>query len=141
MPYPPDPARPPHRVLQSLPTLGTPSFDWMPDNRHVVLSMNAGDSSQLWMADTRSEDLHALTSGVESRVAPAVAPDGSHLLFLGLAESADVVSIDLATAAVHPLIATDRSESMPARVVRPSAGACVRDQSQWTHRNLAARSW
>jgi eukaryotic-like serine/threonine-protein kinase len=135
MPYPPDSAHPPHRVLQTLPTLGTPSFDWMPDNRHVVLSMNAGDSSQLWMADTRSEDLHALTSGVESRVAPAVSPDGSRLLFLGLAEAADVVSIDLATAAVHPLIATDRNESMPAWAAHQPVLAYV------TNRNGPAEIW
>jgi eukaryotic-like serine/threonine-protein kinase len=135
MPYPPDPAHPPHRVFESLPTLGTPSFDWMPDNRHAVLSMNAGDSSQLWMADTRSEDLHALTSGVENRVAPAVSPDGSRLLFLDLAEAADVVSIDVATAAVHPLIATDRNESMPAWAARQPVFAYV------TNRNGPTEIW
>jgi Tol biopolymer transport system component len=135
MPYPPDPAHPPHRVFESLPTLGTPSFDWMPDNRHVVLSMNAGDSSQLWMADTRSADLHALTSGVENRVTPTVFPHGSRLLFLGLAGAADVVSIDLTTAAVHPLIATDRNGSMPAWAAHEPVLAYV------TNRNGPSEIW
>src|SRR5262249_42773231 len=135
MPYPADAGHPPHRVLQTLRSAGTPGFDWMPDNRHIVLYMDVGESTQLWIAGTRAEDRYALTSGTEGRVSPAVSPDGSHLLYLGLDQAADVVSIDAGTAAVQPLITTDRNESMPAWAAHRPVLTYV------TNRNGPAEIW
>jgi len=116
LPYPADPSRPPRPVLPDLRSnVGTPAFSWMPDSRHAVLSLAAvgADSEQLWIADTVSGEHHALTSGTTSRNAPAVSPDGQKIIFREYTGSYDVVSVDLANAAVHPLIATGRDEMMP----------------------------
>jgi len=79
MPYPPDPRRPPHLVFRDLPIYGwTPQFSWMPDSRRIVLSSQAtpNGSAQLWLADTVSGDLRALTSGPGNSFFPAVSPMG-----------------------------------------------------------------
>jgi Tol biopolymer transport system component len=136
LPYPADASHAPHRVLETLASLDTPQFGWMPDNRHVVLSLDRGvGASQLWMADTRSEEHYALTSGTEARLMPKVSPDGSKLLYLGTSAKSDVVSIDPATATVHPLIATGRSQGMPAWAARQPVLAFV------TNRNGPAEIW
>lgn len=73
--YPAKASHAPQRVLETLPSLSTPQFDWIPDNRHVVLSVERGvGAAQLWMADTHSDERYALTSGTESRVQPEVSP-------------------------------------------------------------------
>ena len=53
--YPPSGANGVRRVLPELRTFGgTPDFDWMPDNRRVVLALQTAPDAavQLWMADT-----------------------------------------------------------------------------------------
>ena len=58
IPYPAG-SKPPERILQRLPdTRDTPSFSWMPDNRHIVISLTAGRSSghHLSIADTGSNE-------------------------------------------------------------------------------------
>ena len=116
MPYPANAATPPHRILQGLPAFGgTPTFSWMPDNRHVVVSTTPGSApQQLYMADTVSGAFRVISSGTTNQVAPAVSPDGSKLVFVEAVSDFDVVSVDLATAAVTPLITTQRSEYLPA---------------------------
>ncbi len=138
MPYPSDPSHPPRRILRTLPMLGTPTFDWMPDNRHVVVSISADDGpSQLWMADSRSEERYALTSGTQARLMPSVSPDGSRIIFLDDIQSRDIVSIDIATAVVHRFIATERSEAMPAWAAHQPVLAYVTDRNGpseiWLH--------
>ena len=116
LPYPPNPSKPPRMVLRDLQSAnGTPVFAWMPDSRHAVFAVErAGDASeQLWLADTVSGEYHALTSGTNSAWGPAVSPNGQRMVFGQTTGSYDVVSVDLATAAVHPLIATQRNEVMP----------------------------
>jgi Tol biopolymer transport system component len=76
--------------------------------------MSPGDTpSQLWMADTRSDKNYALTSGTLGRFAPSISPDGAHLIFGEVLASQAIVSIDLATAAVHATVNTGRSLQMP----------------------------
>jgi eukaryotic-like serine/threonine-protein kinase len=116
LPYPSDPKHPPHRVLQGLESFGgTPSFGWMPDNRHVIVAFSNSieAAEQLWLADLETGERHALTSGTTPRIAPAVSPDGGKLIFHETGGNFDIVSVDLATAAAHPLIATERDEDMP----------------------------
>ena len=88
MPYPPSAANPPHRILQGVSDFrGTPTASWMPDNRHVVLSATPSQAPrQLYLADTVSGALTAISSGTRAQNSPAVSPDGSKLVFL---ESAD----------------------------------------------------
>ncbi len=66
------------------------------------------------MADTVSGAFTVFSSGTTPQRSPAVSPDGSKLLFLDAATDFDIVSVDLATAAVTPLIATQRNEQQPA---------------------------
>jgi Tol biopolymer transport system component len=138
LPYPPDPKRPPRMVLRDVRSGGgTPGFCWMPDSRHVVLSLAAAvdASEQLWLADTQSGEYHALTSGTASRSAPAVSPEGHRIIFKETTGSFDIVSVDLATAAVHPLIATERDELMPSWAARKPLLAYV------TNRNGPPEIW
>jgi Tol biopolymer transport system component len=140
LPYPPNPSNPPHQVLQDLQSVdGTPVFSWMPDSRHVVLGLaRRGDNSQqLWMADTESNEFHAVTSGTAYRSGPSVAPDGQKLIFGEDTGSYDVISVDLATAAARPLLATERDESMPSWSANKPLLAYVTDrngpQEIWLH--------
>ena len=140
MPYPADPAKPPHRVFQGLPVFGsTPTFSWMPDNRHAVLSTTPdGAPDQLYMADTVSGAFAVFSSGTTAEKSPAVSPDGSKLVFLEAATDYDVVSVDLATAAVSPLIFTQRNELMPAWASKEPALVYVTDRNGdleiWLHK-------
>jgi Tol biopolymer transport system component len=132
MPYPADPSRPPRPVFPDLRSnVGTPSFCWMPDSRRVLLALSAAGSEpgQLWIADTVSGERHALTSGTTARSFPAVSPDGGRVIFGESTGSYDIVSLDLATAQVHPLIATDRDELMPSWAGRKPVMAYVTDRN------------
>jgi serine/threonine protein kinase/Tol biopolymer transport system component len=140
MPYPADATKPPHRILQGLPAFGgTPQFSWMPDNRHIVLSTTPGGApAQLYMADTVSGAFAVFSGGTRAQILPAVSPDGSKLVFVEPATDYDIVSVDLAAAAVTPLITTQRSEQMPAWASRESALVYVTDRSGapeiWLHK-------
>jgi Tol biopolymer transport system component len=140
-PYPADAAHPPRRVLERLPESGrTPTASWMPDNRHVVVSTTFSEraSEQLYLADTVSGVFDLFSSGTAAYLFPAVSPDGSKLVFEEARSDADIVSVDLATAAVSPLITTERSEAMPAWAAREAALVYVSDRSGeseiWLHR-------
>ena len=138
MPYPANAADPPHRILQGLP-LGRTTFSWMPNNRHVVLSASRGMAPpQLYIADTVSGAFAALSSGTTPQRSPEVSPDGSKLVFVEAPTDFDIISIDLATAAVAPLIATTRNENQPAWAARESAMVYVTDRTGvaeiWSHK-------
>ncbi len=140
LPYPPNPPNPPHMVLTALKSInGTPVFSWMPDSRHVVIALErSGDNSeQLWIADTESDEYHALTSGTTFLSSPAVSPDGQRIIFREGTGSLDIVSVDLASAGVRPLIATERDESMPSWAANKGVLAYVTDrngpQEIWLH--------
>ena len=137
MPYPGNAANPPRRILQGiLRARRPPAFSWMPDSRHVVMSAAFGGGvEQLYLADTVSGTLAVLFSGTRAQVAPAVSPDGSRLAFLESTTDYDVVSLDLASAAVTPIIATERSEQQPAWAARDTAMVYVTD------RNGASEIW
>jgi Tol biopolymer transport system component len=140
MPYPASAANPPHRVLPGVSAFsGTPTASWMPDNRHVVLSATEGlGPRQLYLADTVSGELTVISSGTTAQDSPAVSPDGSKLVFLETTSDRDIVSVDLATASVTPVIATQRSEQMPAWASKELAMVYVTDRSGgpeiWLHR-------
>jgi Tol biopolymer transport system component len=145
LPYPPDPGSPPKRTLGDLVSYtGTPSVAWMPDNRRFVLSLGAelNAPQQLWMADSASGERHALTSGTTGLYLPAVAPDGRRLIYSEDSGHFDILSLDLETAAVETLIATERNEWMPAWAAGEQALVYVTDRSGpyeiWLHRPGAA---
>jgi Tol biopolymer transport system component len=140
MPYPANPANPPRRIFQGMASFsGTPTFGWMPDSRHVVLSTSPGDSPrQLYMADTVSDTFQVFSSGTTPQTTPAISPDGTKLAFLEPITDRDIVEVDLATAMVTPIIATQRAEQMPHWALRESAMVYLTDRNGahevWLHR-------
>jgi Tol biopolymer transport system component len=141
LPYPPDPASAPRRVLEGLVLAGnTPEFSWLPDNRHVVIATFSDQPwlRQLNLADLRSGAVRVLTPGsATSQLFPAVSPDGTKLVFVEQVLDYDVVSLDLRTGAVSPLIATARSEQMAAWAAKTDALVYVSDRNGtrdlWLH--------
>jgi Tol biopolymer transport system component len=131
MPYPADTDNPPRRVLQGVSNFfSTPTASWLPDNRHVVLSASQSAAPrQLYLADTVSGTLTLISSGTSAQDDPAVSPDGSRLVFRETDIDRDIVSVDLATAAVTPVIATQRREQMPAWATGESALVYVTDRN------------
>ncbi|MGN6591819.1 MAG: hypothetical protein ACTHJX_02875, partial [Terriglobales bacterium] len=116
LPLPADAAHPPRRVLQELPQqLTTDVLSWLPDSRHVLTALPAATATaaQLWLADTRG-GVRQLTTGLMSYFGPRVSPDGAKIVFARRSGDFDVVSVDLATAAVIPLLSDSRNEDMPA---------------------------
>ncbi len=140
MPYRANPADPPRQVLTGLASYGgTAAVSWLPDNRHVVvpLRLSADGIDQLWIADLRSGDRHAITGGTRDTYRGAVSPDGAKMIVWEGAGSSIVVQVDLQTAAVQKLIATGRSSEMPAWAAEAPQLAYVTDQSGaqeiWLH--------
>jgi serine/threonine protein kinase len=139
LPYPAG-SKPPRQVLEKLPTFqGTPSFSWMPDNRHIVVSIATGQDSpsQLWFADTESDALTPITTGNAVERNPAVAPDGKSLLYVQPTRNLDVVSVSLQDGSAKTLISTGREDSMAAWAAKADKFAFVTDRSGpweiWVH--------
>ena len=131
LPYPADPARPPRRILKNIQLLsGTPSVSWMPDNRHIVMSTTTDEApEQLYVVDTISGAFNVLSSGTRAQRNPAVSPDGTKLTFIEGWQDFDIVSVELATAAITPVLATQRSEHMPAWAAKESTLVYVTDRN------------
>ena len=114
LPYPAG-GKPPQRILQKLPSFaGTPTFSWLPDSRHIVVSLAAEQNSpsHLWIADTASNDLRPLTTGTSVELFPAVSPDSKSVLYDQDASRLDVVSVSVEDGTAKTLITTGHSESM-----------------------------
>jgi Tol biopolymer transport system component len=140
MPYQASAANPPRRILQGIATARRPpAFSWMPDSRHVVMSASFGGAvDQLYLADTVSSTFAVLSSGTRAQVLPAVSPDGRRLAFLESTTDYDVVAVDLASAVLTPIIATERSEQQPAWAAHDAAMVYVTDRNGapeiWWHK-------
>jgi DNA-binding winged helix-turn-helix (wHTH) protein/Tol biopolymer transport system component len=117
----PQGSKPPRRLPLPLPGFyTTPSFDWMPDSRHVVISLTTAPDlpPHLWMADTETARMTPLTGGPEIQVLPLVAPDGKSVLYAQVVPKDSVVSVSVLDGATKMLIDTGHEESMPAWSVK-----------------------
>jgi Tol biopolymer transport system component len=131
LPYPAG-SKAPYRVLEKVPTIaGTPTFSWMQDSRHVVVSVATSQDSpsHLWIADTESDALTPVTTGNTSEMFPAEAPDGKSLIYMQPTRSLDVVSVSLQDGSAKTVISTGREESMAAWAGRTEKLAWVTDRS------------
>jgi Tol biopolymer transport system component len=140
LPYPADAARPPRRILEALPAGGdVAQFSWMPDSRHIVVTraVSGTNPQQLYLADTRSDRFRPLASGTTHQIEPAVSPRGDKLVFSEVTTDLDIVSLNLRSAAVQPLLATGRREEMPAWAAQRPVFAYVTDRNGedeiWLH--------
>ncbi|HXR98572.1 MAG TPA: protein kinase [Terriglobales bacterium] len=107
----------PRPVLPWQPQLGiTPTFSWMPDSRHLLLSLYEPGSleTRLWLASIDNNQRIALSAGDRALQEPAAAPKGDEFLYADEDINYDVVNINLTTGTVTPLLATLRNESSPA---------------------------
>ena len=139
LPYPAG-DRPPKRILQKLPTFGdTPSFSWLPDNRHIVISIVAehNSPSHLWIADIASNELAPLTTGTSRELFPVVSPDGKSILYNEDASHYDVASLSVEDGTAKTLITTGHDEEMAAWSANQAKLAWVTDRSGpseiWVH--------
>jgi serine/threonine protein kinase len=107
------------------------SFDWMPDGRHIVVSV--GDprtaTRRLWMADVSSDYLEPLTLTPGTESLPSVGPGGSRLAFASEAVDFDLVSLPLDGRVPVPLLATSRNEFDPSWAPDQSQFAFVTDRA------------
>ena len=92
-----------------------PSSSWIPDNRNVVVSIQAdlksADCHHLWLADTRSNELSPLTTGTNDERFPSVSPDGRSILYSLVTERYDMTSISVEDGTTRTLITTGHDES------------------------------
>ena len=93
-----------------------PMFDWLPDSRHVVVSLGeeSAQGTHLWIMDTEGGGRAALTTTPASESRPAVTRDGRRVAFTSEAVDFDVIEIPLDGSAARPIVVTSRNELDPA---------------------------
>ena len=134
LPYPAG-GKPPKRILQKMHVAhfreGSPSFSWLPDNQHIVVSLVTDENSlsHLWIADTASNDLTPLTTGPNRDLFPVVSPDGKSILYDQDASHYDVASLSVEDGTAKTLITTGHDEVMPAWSANQAKLAWVTDRS------------
>jgi serine/threonine protein kinase/Tol biopolymer transport system component len=132
LPYPPS-RQTPRRTLEALPDQRfTRDFSWMPDSRHIALSMDfrgGRHEGHLWIADTMSKRAYQITGGTSSENDLAVSPDGESIIYSAVSNDLNIVSVSLAGATASKLIATDRNESMPSWSGKNAELAYVTDRN------------
>lgn len=92
-------------------------FNWMPDSRRIVFGGEVPGElagSHLWIADTATNRLQALTATPGQESYPAVSPDGKQIVFTTEETDFDLIEIPLDGKQVRNLLATSRAEKMPA---------------------------
>ena len=129
----PQPTGTPRQVLRALSVLPDPApFGWMPDSRRIVFGAefpSRTPGAHLWLADTESGRLSAVTATSGSEEFPAVSPDGRQIAFTAGEEDYDLVEIPLAGAAPRTALATSRSEADPAWSPQGGRYAYVTDRT------------
>ena len=123
----------PRQLFASLLTglLQPPSFSWMPDNRHAVISLPSAKSfdSELWMADLKDSSLQRITADSTTESEPAVSPDGKRIVYASTAEDYNMVEIPVDGGPLRSLLTTSRSELFPAWPPAGEEYAYVTDHS------------
>jgi eukaryotic-like serine/threonine-protein kinase len=102
---------------------------WMPDSRHVVLSLRSMGTSEshLWMADVRNDQAWRLTRGSGSESYPSPSSDGTQVAFS--AGESDYDIIEVSSRGVRRLFGATRNESDPVWSPSQNLLAYVTDRS------------
>jgi serine/threonine protein kinase/WD40 repeat protein len=126
LPWPDGPKARPNRPFPPKMTRYVPSFDWMPNSRHVCL---APDLS-LWMGDTETGKLRRMTAAASGLAwEPSVSPGGERILFTSTTYDTDILELPLDGSPPRPLLATARSESSPSWSTAGDVMAFLTDRS------------
>lgn len=129
LPFPPGSSQP-RRTLTEIPTRNVlQGASWMPDSRHLVISMSAGGNDHLWLADTDSNRAYQITTGTSSESDAGVSPDGKTVAFNKSDVNLNVISVSLVDDAIHMLVGTERNERMAAWAARAQELAYVTDRN------------
>jgi eukaryotic-like serine/threonine-protein kinase len=107
------------RVLPSLSAVPSPyPFAWFPDSRRIIFSgVHGSDQTRgthLWMADTKTGRVRALTASSGSETSPTISPDGSRIVFVQEEIEHDLARIPLDEPQIQTLLSTARGERDPA---------------------------
>ncbi|MFC1529624.1 protein kinase [Gemmatimonadota bacterium] len=87
-----------------------PSFDWLSDSEHVVISLDGS----LWIGNTRKSDLYQILKLPTSRaINPAVSPDGNRILYDQEVTNFDLIEIPFDGSEPHVIMNTSELESSP----------------------------
>jgi serine/threonine protein kinase len=116
LPYPAG-NEPPRVVLQSLDPFGSgTAYSWMPDSRHVVLSVSLDPNAprHLWMADIESSKLTPLTTGNAGERGAEASPDGKTIIYGEETVDSNVVSVSVEDGSAKTLITGTQEECDPA---------------------------
>jgi serine/threonine protein kinase len=121
----------PYRRLQALTEVvpRVTNLAWMPDSRHLVLSLRSMGTleSHLWMADLERDRAWPLTRGSGSESDPSSSPDGTQVAFSAGESDYDVVEVS--TRGVRRMFGASRNESDPVWSSDRSLLAYVTDRS------------
>jgi eukaryotic-like serine/threonine-protein kinase len=132
LPWPPGGAAP-QQVLRGMPDYGgTPQFSWLPDSRHIILSLQEkhdDEHSHLWIADVDSGERRQITSDTSKELSPAVSPDGKKLLVGHFRADYAFVSVSLENAAADRVFSSELAAGMPAWAMRQEKFAYVTDRN------------
>ena len=105
------------QVLTTLPRVtNLPQFDWLPDNRQVVVSLpdSAGGNRHLWIGDTSSGTARQITAGHTNETSPSVAPAGGRIAYASEEVDFDLTLIAPDGRSRRTMLATARNEFDPA---------------------------
>ncbi|HXW04193.1 MAG TPA: protein kinase [Vicinamibacterales bacterium] len=93
-----------------------PSFSWLPDNRHIVVTRSDGPTpgTHLWLADTTTGSVSVLTTSALNESAPGVSPDGRTIAFDSQATDFDLFEVPLDGSTLRPYLSSTRNEFDPA---------------------------
>jgi Tol biopolymer transport system component/tRNA A-37 threonylcarbamoyl transferase component Bud32 len=123
----------PKQVLRQLPAYGgTPRFSWLPDSRHIILSLQEkhdDENTHLWIADIDSGTRRQITSGTSLEDNPRVSPDGKRLLFGQFRSDYALVSVSLENATADRVLSSEVRAGMPAWAMRQEKFAYVTDRN------------
>jgi serine/threonine protein kinase len=116
LPYPAK-NEPPKTVLKGLdPFYSGTTYSWMPDSRHIVLSvaMDPDAPHHLWIADIESSKLTPLTTGNAGEWNAKASPDGKSILYGEETSTWNVMSVSLEDGSAKTFITGTQEESDPA---------------------------
>jgi eukaryotic-like serine/threonine-protein kinase len=127
----PYPKGKPRKILETLSSITSTHFSWMPDGQNIVFGSDLKNSgkSHLWIADTKTEEIHQLTSGFTNEWSPIVSPNGKQIVYSTVDEQYDLLQIPLDQSQLKSLTSTIWNEKGPSWSPQGNQFVYVSDRS------------